>query len=102
MPNKIATKSTGLTVEQLKQSEITLRIVGTGPLIYNSMSLKAMSTLFIGLAKKNMLKRKTSNIIPKKNLWIVVTSTVKMVLILVSHLQVSREVWQLLLLKLRV
>ena len=30
MPNKIATKSTGLTVEQLKQSEITLRIVGTG------------------------------------------------------------------------
>ena len=29
MPNKIATKSTGLTVEQLKQSEITLRIVGT-------------------------------------------------------------------------
>ena len=28
MPNKIATKSTGLTVEQLKQSEITLKIVG--------------------------------------------------------------------------
>ena len=58
MPNKIATKSTGLTVEQLKQSEITLRIVGTGPLIYNSMSLKAMSTLFMGAAKKTAAQKK--------------------------------------------
>ena len=58
MPNKIATKSTGLTVEQLKQSEITLKIVGTGPLIYNSMSLKAMSTLFMGAAKKTAAQKK--------------------------------------------
>ena len=56
MPNKIATKSTGLTVEQLKQSEITLRIVGTG-MIYNSMSLKAMSTLF-GASKKRSSKER--------------------------------------------
>jgi hypothetical protein len=57
MPIKKETKSAGLTVEQLKQSEITLKIVGTGPLVYNSMSLKAMSTLFMGAAKAQSRRR---------------------------------------------
>ena len=58
MPIKKETKSTGLTVERLKQSTIKLKIVGTGPLIYNSMSLKAMSTLFMGAAKKTAAQKK--------------------------------------------
>ncbi len=58
MPIKKETKSAGLTVEQLKQSEITLKIVGTGPLVYNSMSLKAMSTLIMGAAKKTAAQKK--------------------------------------------
>ena len=48
MTSKKETKSTGLTVQPLKQSSVKLKIIGTGPLIYNSMSLKAMSTLFMG------------------------------------------------------
>jgi len=58
MPSKKETQSTSLIVEKLKQSTITLPIVGTGPLIYNSMSLKAMSALFMGAAKKTAAQKK--------------------------------------------
>ena len=58
MTTKKETKPAGLTVERLKQSTIKLKIVGTGPLIYNSMSLKAMSTLFMGAAKKTAAQKR--------------------------------------------
>ena len=58
MTSKKETKSTGLTVQPLKQSSVKLKIIGTGPLIYNSMSLKAMSTLFMGAAKKTTAQKR--------------------------------------------
>lgn len=56
----MATKKTEphLTIDPLKRGKAVLRIVGETPLIFNSMSAKAMRTLLVGGAKKTAAERK--------------------------------------------
>ena len=48
----------GLGIEPLDQYETHVKILGTSPLIYNSMSAKAQQTLFLGARKKTAAEKK--------------------------------------------
>ena len=48
----------GLGIEPLDQYETHVKILGTTPLIYNSMSAKAQQTLFLGARKKTAAEKK--------------------------------------------
>lgn len=47
-----------LHIHALKQGRVTLRMIGSTPLYFNSMSAKAMRTLLVGGAKKTAAERK--------------------------------------------
>ena len=47
-----------LQIDALKQGRITLRMIGTTPLYFNAMSVKAKRTLLIGGGKKTAAERK--------------------------------------------
>jgi hypothetical protein len=47
-----------LTISQLKQGRVTLRLIGITPLYMNSMSVKAKRTLLIGGGKKTAAEKK--------------------------------------------
>jgi len=47
-----------LHIDALKQGRITLRIIGTTPLYFNAMSVKAKRTLLLGGAKKTAAEKK--------------------------------------------
>lgn len=49
---------TGLHIDALKQGRVTLRMIGTTPLYFNAMSVKAKRTLLIGGGKKTASERK--------------------------------------------
>ena len=55
---KTTVKEMGLSIESLQQTEVSFKIIGTAPLIYNSMSLKAQKTLLMGAAKKTAAEKK--------------------------------------------
>ena len=55
---KTTVKEMGLSIDPLKQTEVSFKIIGTAPLIYNSMSLKAQKTLLMGAAKKTAAEKK--------------------------------------------
>ena len=55
---KNAEKEVGLSINPLQQTEVSFKIIGTAPLIYNSMSLKAQKTLLMGAAKKTAAEKK--------------------------------------------
>ena len=55
---KTTVKAMGLSIESLQQTEVSFKIIGTAPLIYNSMSLKAQKTLLMGAAKKTAAEKK--------------------------------------------
>ena len=55
---KNAEKELGLSINPLQQTEVSFKIIGTAPLIYNSMSLKAQKTLLMGAAKKTAAEKK--------------------------------------------
>ena len=55
---KNTVKAMGLSIESLQQTEVSFKIIGTAPLIYNSMSLKAQKTLLMGAAKKTAAEKK--------------------------------------------
>ena len=61
MPTKAkADASTNvLQIQPLKQGRIKLRMMGSTPLYFNSMSSKAMRDLLIGGGKKQRLKNNT-------------------------------------------
>ena len=47
-----------LHIDALKQGRVTLRMIGTTPLYFNAMSVKAKRTLLIGGGKKTSAERK--------------------------------------------
>ena len=47
-----------LHIDALKQGRVTLRMIGSTPLYFNSMSAKAMRTLLVGGGKKTAAERK--------------------------------------------
>jgi hypothetical protein len=47
-----------LQIDALKQGRVTLRMIGTTPLYFNAMSVKAKRTLLIGGGKKTAAERK--------------------------------------------
>lgn len=49
--------NTGLMIDALKQGRITLRIVGSTPLYFNAMSVKAKRTLLLGGGKKTAAEK---------------------------------------------
>ena len=55
---KTTVKEMGLSIDPLQQTEVSFKIIGTAPLIYNSMSLKAQKTLLMGAAKKTAAEKK--------------------------------------------
>ena len=55
---KNAEKEVGLSINPLQQTEVSFKIIGTAPLIYNSMSLKAQKTLLMGAARKTAAEKK--------------------------------------------
>lgn len=56
----MATKKaeTGLHIDALKQGRVTLRMIGTTPLYFNAMSIKAKRTLLIGGGKKTAAQKR--------------------------------------------
>ena len=55
---KTTVNEMGLSIDPLQQTEVSFKIIGTAPLIYNSMSLKAQKTLLMGAAKKTAAEKK--------------------------------------------
>ena len=51
-------ESTSLEIQPLKTGKVTLRMIGTTPMYFNSMSSKAMRDLLIGGGKKTAAQRK--------------------------------------------
>jgi hypothetical protein len=49
---------TGLQIDALKQGRVTLRMIGTTPMYFNSMSLKVRATLMIGGGKKTAAQKR--------------------------------------------
>ena len=64
MANKKA--EIGLTIEPLKQGRVKLKMIGTTPLYFNSMSAKTKRTLLIGGAKKSAAEKKLIKHNPEK------------------------------------
>lgn len=58
MAIKKAPSATNLQIDELKQGRIKLRMIGTTPLYFNSMSSKAMRDLLIGAGKKTAAQKK--------------------------------------------
>lgn len=58
MATKATAKDDVLEIEQMKRSEVTLRIIGQTGLYFNSMSRKAMGTLLIGGGKKTAAEKR--------------------------------------------
>ena len=58
MATKKAPQEAALEIQPLKQGRIKLRMMGTTPLYFNSMSSKAMRDLLIGGGKKTAAQRK--------------------------------------------
>jgi hypothetical protein len=59
-------KEMGLNIESLQQTEAYFKIIGTAPLIYNSMSLKAQKALLMGAPKKTAAQKKEIKHNPEK------------------------------------
>ena len=55
---KTTVNEMGLSIDPLQQTEVSFKIIGTAPLIYNSMSLKAQKTLLMGAARKTAAEKK--------------------------------------------
>ena len=58
MAIKKAPSSTTLEIQPLKQGRVKLRMMGTTPLYFNSMSSKAMRDLLVGAGKKTTAQKK--------------------------------------------
>ena len=58
MAVKKAPSATTLEIQPLKQGRMTLRMMGTTPLYFNSMSSKAMRDLLVGGGKKTAAQKK--------------------------------------------
>lgn len=58
MAVKKAPSATTLEIQPLKQGRMTLRMMGTTPLYFNSMSSKAMRDLLVGAGKKTAAQKK--------------------------------------------
>ena len=58
MAIKKAPSATTLEIQPLKQGRVKLRMMGTTPLYFNSMSSKAMRDLLVGAGKKTAAQKK--------------------------------------------
>ena len=52
------TEATALEIQPLKKGRVKLRMIGTTPMYFNSMSRKAMESLIVGGGKKTAAQRK--------------------------------------------
>lgn len=55
---KKTTESATLVIDALKQGRVTMRIIGSTPMYYNAMSVKAKRTLLLGGGKKTAAEKK--------------------------------------------
>ena len=95
MAVKKAPSATTLEIQPLKQGRMTLRMMGTTPLYFNSMSSKAMRDLLVGgVRKPQRRKRKSSTILSKSSARACIKSHSAKHCFAFPHLA-SRAQWQL-------
>lgn len=57
-PTKKPSEPATLVIDALKQGRVTMRIIGSTPMYYNAMSVKAKRTLLLGGGKKTAAEKK--------------------------------------------
>ena len=86
------TEATALEIQPLKTGKVTLRMIGTTPMYFNSMSSKAMRDLLVEAARRQPHRRKRSSTIQRKSFATASTENLKTKHCYVSlHLELNRR-----------